>query len=201
MSGSRTPARGFTLIELIIALSLTGVIAALAYGGLHLAARGWDRASQVAMVNDEARVAWGFVRARLAQARPVLQVIDDEVLVRFEGEPSLLRFVAPPPRQQAAQGGLYVYSLEVADDGLWLDYALYLPDGREISQEPPRLLVKGVDDRRVFSYFGAIRPDDDRRWHTMWDRVDRLPELVRVELHVDGQGWPAWVMPIRAGGE
>ncbi|MFZ5465922.1 MAG: prepilin-type N-terminal cleavage/methylation domain-containing protein [Pseudomonadota bacterium] len=199
MSAGRT--RGFTLIELIIALSLTGMIALLAYAGLHLAVRGWDRAAQVSSGNDDARVAWSFVRARLAQARPVMRMEDDEPRLRFEGEPGLLRFVAPPPRQQDAIGGLYVYALEIADGGLWLDYARYLPDGREVSQEPPRLLLQDVEGHRAFSYFGAIRPDEDRRWHPRWDRPDRLPELVRLELRVAGEDWPAWILPIRAGGE
>jgi len=191
-------ARGFTLVELIIALSLTAMIAAFAYGGLHLGMRGWDRAGQMASSSDEARVAWTFIRARLSQARPVARVEQDESRIQFEGHADRVRFVAPAPAQQGA--GLYVYALRVEEDSLWLDYGLYLPDLDAPSAEPPRRLIQGLDGRPVFSYFGAARPDDDPRWHDGWDRHDRLPERVRVELRVAGEAWPAWIIPIRAGG-
>lgn len=203
MNGARgcgaVPAEGagFTLIEMVIAVSLTAVIALLAYSGLNLGSMGWSRAAQVTAGSDEARVAWSFVRSRLSEARPLRGVDDDEGRVEFEGRPDRLRFVAPAPRQRAAPGGLYAYVLEVRDGALWLDWGLYLPDRDELALEPPRRLVDGVESRRGFAYFGARREGEDPRWHERWDRPDALPGLVRIELSVAGADWPEWVIPIR----
>lgn len=192
--------RGFTLVELLIAISLTAMMAVVAYGGLHLAGRGWAGTARVVDANDEARVAWSFLRARLAQARPVLGVDDDQLGIEFDGEPGRLRFIAPAPVQQEAFGGLYAYVLEIADGVLWLDYGLYLPGGDERRLEEPRVLLAGVDGRRGFSYFGALQAGEERRWHDHWDRRDALPERVRLDVWMADSGMSTWVMPVRAGG-
>lgn len=190
---------GFTLIEMVIAVSLTAVIALLAYSGLHLGSKGWSRAAEIAAQSDEARVAWSFVRARLSEARPLRGVDDDQEAIEFEGQPDHLRFIAPAPRQRTAPGGLYAYVLELRDGALWLDYGLYLPERKDVPLEPPRRLVEGVEGLRGFAYFGARREDEGPRWHERWDRPDALPELVRIELSVAGVDWPAWVIPIHGG--
>ncbi|MEO1751951.1 prepilin-type N-terminal cleavage/methylation domain-containing protein [Thiofaba sp. EF100] len=190
---------GFTLIEMLIAVSLTAVIALLAYSGLNLGSMGWSRAARVTAESDEARVAWAFVRAHVSEARPLRGVDDDEGGIEFEGLPDRLRFVAPAPRQRAAPGGLYTYVLELRDGALWLDWGLYLPDREGPRLEPPRRLVDGVESLRGFAYFGVRREGEGAAWHARWDRSDALPELVRIELSVAGVDWPEWVIPLQGG--
>ena len=61
-------ARGFTLIELIIALMLLALMAAVLFGSLSLAARSWDGGEAKAVEVSEMRQTQQFLREQLAAA-------------------------------------------------------------------------------------------------------------------------------------
>ena len=67
----RAPA-GFTLMELLVALLLLGMISTMALGGVRLGARTWETVTVKAGENGRMQTVRAFLSRELAQAVPVL---------------------------------------------------------------------------------------------------------------------------------
>jgi general secretion pathway protein J len=103
-------ARGFTLIELIIALALVALITVLLFSGLRLGSRAWDGVDAVAERNAELRSARGFLDRALMQSRDLVLRFDEEDRQTFAGNATNLEFVAPLS-EHVGVPGLYVLRL------------------------------------------------------------------------------------------
>ncbi len=110
------PARGFTLIELIIALALVALITVLLFSGLRLGGRAWDGVDAVAERNAEVRSARGFLDRALMQARDLTINYDAEDRQIFAGNATQLEFAAPLS-EHVGVPGLYVLRLGLEGRG------------------------------------------------------------------------------------
>src|SRR6056300_449442 len=90
---------GFTLVELLLALTLMSMLLALAYGGLRAATRATDRGQTVLEDSSRIRMAHQFVHRQLNQAVPLAFAQEEDSTERtvFEGAAERIRFVAPMP--------------------------------------------------------------------------------------------------------
>jgi general secretion pathway protein J len=132
-------AGGFTLIELVIAFSLTALIALLLFSGLRLGMRSWETVEVTAEKNAELRIARGFLERALGQSRTVVLTLDAEPVLLFGGDAENLEFVAPLS-EHAGVPGLYIlrFSLGEGDSRrLVLTRWLLHPDVLEGTAEIP----------------------------------------------------------------
>jgi general secretion pathway protein J len=185
--------RGFTLVELLIAISLLGLISVVVYSAIWTASRSLDAVEARVEINEEVRVTQQFFRQALSQSRGVMAVHDGRMQVVFTGEPHTIAFVAPAPLQRGVAGGLYRYRLELdgrkgEERSLRLFYWHYWA-GKEFDAElEPQgevILSEGIDNL-TFSYFGSEEPDADGEWMDEWTRTDSLPLMVRIMLEKKG---------------
>ena len=192
---------GFTLVELLIAIALFGLILTGLYSGLRMATRASDAGEAHATDNDELRAVMGFLRFELGQVYPLVFLRrgrPDQVI--FEGEPDRLMFVARLPQHRGVEGAYQIFLLE-DQDRLVLRYRLTKPDrpylfesgdmGKEV------VLVPGVENVG-FSYYG--KRGRTARFYSRWDDPERLPKLLRMRIRPKGRGvhWPDLIVPIRA---
>lgn len=195
--------RGFTLIEVLLATVLLATALALAFATLSAATRTANRGESLAQRSERERAVAGFLRRRLAAARPVSFATDDKSgePQRFVGEPDRLRFVADLP-DYLGRGGPYLHDLAVANldgaPGLTLDLQLVLA-GQAFPEEPPRppeVLVEGLGEAR-FRYRGLGPSGGLDEWQDRWTAVAQLPLLVEVTLtDADGRPWPPMVVAL-----
>ena len=198
-------ARGFTLIELVVALALVGMALAIAFGALRFATRSWERTDVLADELEDARVTRAVVRRLLVQVQPVLEDPAGLALL-FRGDARHLEFVAPTPVQDGRLAGLYQYRLRVVQTpdrhALLMEYRPYHPGLAADWLEPAgtSLLVDHLAAGR-FTYRAAGGPDDGAGWQARWEETVRLPALVRLELAREQavSGWPPLVvaLPVR----
>lgn len=191
---------GFTLVELLIAIALFGLILTGLYSGLRMATRASDAGEAHATDSDELRAVMGFLRFELGQVYPLVFSDEDDQQVIFEGEPDRLMFVARLPQHRGVEGA-YLISLVADQDRLVLRYRLTKPDraylfesgdtGKEV------VLVPGVENVG-FSYYG--KRGRSARFYSRWDDPERLPKLLRLRIRPKGRGvhWPDLIVPIRA---
>jgi prepilin-type N-terminal cleavage/methylation domain-containing protein len=155
--------RGFTLVELLVALALAALAALLLFDGARVASGTLARVQARSEAQD-ALVATRFAARELERAR------------RLAGEPDGLRFLAPaPPR---AGGGMFVLSLAAGGEPqarrLVLGYAR-----RDGSAARSAVLAQGLRLVR-FEYLAEKGPSGE--WLERWDERDGLPRAVRVKL-------------------
>lgn len=105
---SRERLEGFTLVELLIALVLTGLIMLALFSGLRISTRAWDAADQRQQAIAEQYQLQQLLRRLIGQARSHrVRVSDGGVQVAFRGESDQLVFVAP--RYAASSGSALLW--------------------------------------------------------------------------------------------
>src|SRR5688572_7934930 len=110
-------ARGFTLIEMLIATVLLAAGLTLAFATIGGATKTTQRGEAMAAHSERIRAVEGFLRTRLEGTRPVPFHYDPTtgVAQRFLGEPDRLRFVADLP-DYLGRGGPYLHDFVIEGD-------------------------------------------------------------------------------------
>lgn len=199
-------AQGFTLIEVMLAITLVALIMGMAYGGFRASIRATTSGEERIEETNRLRVTHQFVRRQLSQARSLIieqpEGLEDGEQVRFLGEGERVRFVAPMPGY-LSYGGNYVqeFSLERGDDGqdLIFYFALlngYLPG--DLEQSEGVVLLEDLESGGFF--FLDLDPEDQTPfWADFWEDPARLPLAVGLNLDLgrdDGLNWPELVTPV-----
>ena len=115
MDCARHRQRGFTLLELLIAMTLMGLVLGLLYGGLRLGARSWDAGEQRAERINEMQAVHDFIRRQIRQSLEVFRNTRQGRVLAFQGESRRLLIVAPM-FEYLGQGGLYYIEFDVLQD-------------------------------------------------------------------------------------
>ena len=199
--------RGFTLIELVIAITLMGLVLVALYSGLRLGLNSWDSGEQRAEAVNRLRATQEFLRRQLAQSMTVFQLRDPhEQIVVFTGQPDRIEFIAPM-LTHLGQGGLYRIRVETGDGRLWLRWRTYVRDDSEAGAgaEQETVLLNNVSAVE-WGYFGSepgdqpgqLRPP---RWYSEWPGGQWRPQLVRLNLNLNGVPWPDLVAALVEGAQ
>jgi general secretion pathway protein J len=202
MSGSlrrRSSSAGFTLLELLIAITLLGLLTAAMFGGLRFGARAWERSEE--RLDDSARlhVVQNFLRDRLAQAYPLSA--DDEtgpLRLAFEGDGDTLRFVTLMPEHLGT--GFAEFVLAVTDQSgerdlivRWRRFDYPAGTSGSIEEEPQIKILLDRIEALEFAYYGALGRGERPTWQEQWLGAQALPGLVRVRVifpQEDHRHWP-----------
>jgi general secretion pathway protein J len=115
--------RGFTLVELLIALAMVGLITLLLFSALRIGSRAWDSVDLVAERTGALRLARDFLQATLSQARATSLIYDGSPVWVFAGDGERLEFVAPLT-ERVGVPGLYVLRLSLEGRGDTRDLVL-----------------------------------------------------------------------------
>jgi general secretion pathway protein J len=179
---------GFSLIEMLVAISILALVLAMLPGTFTLAHRTWDA---TAVLDQRARQDGGrsFLQARLAEAMPVFEPVGSgAVQLVFAGSAETLTFVAPSANGPQG-GGLYRLTLETKPQGsanaLVVSVAPFVQKrARDDAATPTEehILYDGLTGAS-FRYFGRkdLRAPTPA-WQATWTRRDALPEAVELTI-------------------
>lgn len=197
-------ARGFTLLETLLALTLLAVAITLLFGSLRVMQRSWDAGEDRAGRSNHRLLILGFLRGRLADAQPLkLLGGEDEGLVAFDGLADSLEFVTVLPVAAGRPGphkfNVHLERREAGGQRLVLEVAPYYPVlGAEQSAVERVVLLEAVQSFRV-AYFGANLLGRPAGWIDTWRQQLELPDLVRLAIVPEGDSpWPVLVVHLRA---
>jgi general secretion pathway protein J len=180
--------RGFTLLEVVLAMSLLAVGLALALGTLRGATRATGHAEATAQRGERLRAVQGFLRHQVGGALPIAMEIDGESgeAQVVHGDHDKLELVASMPGY-LSRGGPYVQTFELVPgtggQQLRFQHRQLTPDGPLEAEREPVVLLEGIADG-AFQY----RSLDDRGrpgpWLEHWPQPAALPPLVRLRLRM-----------------
>ena len=196
--------RGFTLLELLISLTLLGLILVLLFGGLRLSVRSWDSVQQKVDNLNSVRSVEGFLRREMEQIYPYRWKNVPAPRYAFAGERHKLYFVAPMP-SRIGVGGLYAIALEFEQTGngrrLTWKHVPVGPHMQDFSTVDPvkemalaETELSAVEDIWL-TYFGRETASAAPRWVDRWDSTVTMPQLIRIQVRfTDGSEWPEFVV-------
>lgn len=185
---------GFTLIEIMVALFLLGMVIAAVYSSWIAIIRGAKIGLNAAAEVQRSRIAIRTLEDALTSTR---MFVSDGELYSFEGESgtkAYLSFVANLPTS-FPRGGKFgdytvrrvTFALQSGDENgseLVLRQAPMLVDMDQDETEHPVILAKNV--KKFELGFWDIRTGD---WLDEWTETNQLPPMVKVTLQLGGKGY------------
>ena len=192
--------QGFTLLEVIVAMTLLAVILGLATGGFRFGARAWEAGEATMAQSNDFHTTYRLMRRLLARAYPLPVGPEEDLRFLFEGTEDRLRFVALLP-PYPGRPGPYVVTFENREsddvDAFRLTIAPLNPDQEDHAGEVFDDLVLAPGPVAVaFSYQGDLSGGD---WAQNWTSGNAFPRLVRMRVTGQGTGnrpWPTLTLPV-----
>ena len=194
--------KGFTLIEILVSLTLLGLIFLLLFNSLHTANKSWIAGEKKISQNDETRLAAIFIRRQLTHALPVMWINQKKQQLLFKGNEDQLSFASTLPAHRGG-GGLNLITIKVEQQDsenkqLILEYQNINPDMESITfqdatpEQNKAILLSDIESIEL-NYFGSAQPNQPSDWHDDWTDQKNLPQLIRLQIHSSAThiNWPA----------
>lgn len=214
--GIKAKQSGFTLLEVLLGMSLMSVMMLLLFASLRICVQNWNAGEKKIAQVSQAAIVQNFLQGKLHAAIPLDADFLEEPQFSFQGAKEQLQFVASMPAS-ASRLGLQLFNLSLkksskADEGsqLLVDIQPFFPQGDDEWSEEQVIILSKIQSMR-FAYFGADSDElnaSDAVWHDDWEDRKELPRLVSIDIEMlDGEVWPQLIVALKvdkalgAGGE
>ena len=204
--------QGFTLIEVMLAMTLLSIMMVLLFSAMRISAQSWEAGEgKIAQVNETA-VVYHFFQRHLSMAHPLW---DDEKegkqafsfgmeprTYSFQGTSTSLQFVSAFPAS-AARPGLQLFRVEQVsqpgkEDAIKVTITPFFPaiDG-EAWQPEEEILLENVRSFQL-AYFGKDKKSGANFWQDQWLNQSTLPSLVQINIQRNNEiFWPEMVVALK----
>lgn len=176
---------GFSLIELLVSLTLLAMILTLLPGAFRTGKRGWETTGELEQ-RAAADASIDFLRHRLAETLPLFDRDESgRARLAFSGTSQDVTFIAPSPSGPVG-GGIYRFGLGISPAGTSASALVVrmIPfrhqDTVPASPAAGHVLVPDIAALRL-RYFGEQAEGEGAGWSGEWRRPDRLPDLIELQ--------------------
>jgi general secretion pathway protein J len=198
--------RGFTLIEVLIAMTLLSIMVVLLFSSLKICADSWEKGeSKITDVNEVA-VVYNFFQRHLSEAKPLWNDFssEEEKTFSFQGKAQSLQFISAFPAS-AGRSGLQLFSLDLQEEDdeqvIKITITPFFPvaEGKEWHKEEVTL-IKHVNDF-MLAYFGSDDGVSEGSWEKEWLDKEVLPRLVKINIKLENEiYWPEMIIDLKVKG-
>lgn len=182
--------RGFTLIEMLLAMGLVVILMTLIFGTVRMTIRATESGEAMVDRTNRVRITQEFLRRQINRAMPLIISTNTSngQTISFEGDASSLRWVGPMPGYLGS-GGPYIQQLKLerARNGYELVYRFEMLNG--FNAEKPRdkddidaVVLLDQIERGRFQFRSLNEQNLVTPWSTRWDNPSSIPVAVQIEL-------------------
>ena len=179
---------GFTLLELLVSITILSLIITISYSALRLGTKSWDASINNINNNTATRSAIDLIKNKLEHIYPIYWKKDTRRALAFQGDEERIMFIAPSPQGREV-GEYFEYMLVVnkSQNGTSMElfYEPHSPGDDEFSvdeESPYREILTGLKDAR-FSFYGKPENNAEEEWFVEWkDEFISLPSAVQVVM-------------------
>lgn len=178
--------RGFTLIELMISMTILGLMVVIIVQSFWLGQRSWQKGEKVVLAELQLRTVIDLISKQLHSAYPLVTKEEGEKVLRFSGDSEEISFVTSLPVGYRQKEGLFHISYILKDEPLQggkvlvvYQRPIYEKDSfdTDSDEQSITLLPDLVDASWAYS--------KDGEWLDEWDEEikETIPEMVKLTLH------------------
>ena len=203
--------RGFTLIEVLIAMTLLSIMVVLLFSSLRICAQSWEQGETKINEVNEVAVVYGFFQRHLASAIPLWNDFSeqktsgtmapaerDNKTFSFQGNKQSLQFVSVFPAS-AGRSGMQLFSIAPDNEqALKVTLTPFFPTNEgEAWQQEEAVVLKQVTEFSL-AYFGDADGVGEYRWHEQWLENRTQPSLVKITISTEnGIFWPEMIIAVK----
>ena len=202
MKRSSRNVAGFTLVEILVVMTLMSVIMLALGAAMRTIAQTEERVDQRLQRADEMRVATSFLGSTLGRISPRKSQAPTRVgtsLALFSALPDAVMWVGVMPARYGA-GGRYFFRLALERQSDRADLVIRFAPWTGAGVFPAwattdsRVLVRGVTGLAL-EY--AQEGGDTQAWRTEWTDPQVLPGRIRMSLRTAAVEWPQLTIALR----
>ena len=196
----------FTLLELMVSLTLVGLIAAIIFGSLRIGSRAWERGERDVEAHQKVRIALDLIRRQLASTcvREIQGPGEQPLLLK--GDDKSLAFVSHTPLVPGnAFGMVYaVYRVQPGEDHQSERLAFYeknvvlLEKDQDLDDPEEEELFELISEVQSigFAYLKDQTEGETGEWQQTWDPEEEkdFPRAVKVMLTEDAETAPITII-------
>jgi len=201
----RLAPKGFTLIEVLIAMTLLSIMVVLLFSSLNICADSWDKGERKITDVNEVAVVYNFFQRHLSEEKPLWNDFSkEEKTFSFQGTNQSLQFVSAFPAS-AGRSGLQLFSIDLQkednDQVIKVTLTPFFPvvEGEEWHKEEVSL-IKHVSDFTL-AYFGSEDGMSESSWRDEWLDKEVQPRLVKINIKLENEiYWPEMIIDLKVSG-
>jgi len=179
-AGRRVSAAGFTLLEVLVVITILSLIVLALTSGLNFAGRAWDTQGRQMAKEGDLSAVQTVLSGLIASGRD------------FNGDEGALKFIGRMPHS-LARGGLYDMQLLAEEDRLVLTWRPHFSGPSKGVDTTETELFKGVA-ALDFAYY-VKQQDGSGKWQFVADDKSQPPTLVKISLSTATGGvWPPLIV-------
>lgn len=188
---------GFTLLELIISITLVAIIVLIVAGAASLGYRSFNSGEKKLNAVERLRASLIIIDAQIQSGVPLTLEDGGVKQYYFVGEQDSLKFSTNHSIWGGQRGYVIInYKVETDEKGKRTLFASEYRVGMEIQKETK--LLEGFNEI-TFDYYRQDATEEEGEWITQWVDEETMPTKIRLNL-VQGGNSLSYIIPVRVGG-
>jgi len=202
ISKSYNSSNGFTLLELIISISLIGIIVLIVTGAMRLGIRSFESSEKRIAYLERTRSSLNIIDSQIQSYLPLVYKEDGKKKYYFKADRETLQFSTNYSIWGGEKGYVITtYSVKPLENGKQAIFASETVAGRPNKSET---MLTNPFERIYFEFYSRQQAEETGTWSDRWEQKTgvedtedvSIPEKVKIHL-IEGAEDLAFVVPIR----